>query len=394
MATARHHGLDAPNPVGPDGRFTDAVGAARPGALVKEADPDLIDDLDARGLLLRAEIHHHSYPHCWRCGTPLLYYAKPSWYIRTTAVSDRMLELNSGIGWHPERVRDGRFGKWLEGNVDWAISRDRYWGTPLPLWRCGDCDARGGRRVVRRARASAPRAPLAEPFDPHRPFVDDVALDLLRAGARCAASPRSWTSGTTAARCPSRRTTTRSTTGGDLSGPLPADFICEALDQTRGWFYSLLAESTLLFDEPAYRNVVCLGLILDGEGQKMSKSKGNVIEPWTVLDRQGADAFRWYLLTAQSPWESFRFSLEAVDEAMRRFLLTLWNTLLVPRDLRVPARRLEPGRPGPRPRGALRPIDRWILSRLDAHGRRRHRAPRGLRRHRRRPGARGASSTT
>jgi isoleucyl-tRNA synthetase len=361
MATARHHGLDAPNPVGPDGRFTDAVGPWA-GRLVKEADPDLIDDLSARGLLLRSEVHHHSYPHCWRCGTPLIYYAKPSWYIRTTEVRDRMLELNAGIGWHPERVRDGRFGNWLEGNVDWAISRDRYWGTPLPLWRCDACDeveAVGSYAEL----AERATAPLAHPFDPHRPFVDGVAL-TCSCGGEMRREPEVVDVWYDSGAMPFAQDHHPFATGGDLTGRLPADFICEALDQTRGWFYSLLAESTLLFDEAAYRNVVCLGLILDGEGQKMSKSKGNVIEPWTVLERQGADAFRWYLLTAQSPWDSFRFSLDAVDDAMRRFLLTLWNTHTFLVTYAALPDGWEPGGPPPAPE-SLRPIDRWVLSRLD-----------------------------
>ncbi|HTI34628.1 MAG TPA: isoleucine--tRNA ligase, partial [Miltoncostaea sp.] len=361
MATGRRHGLDAPNPVGPDGRFTDAVGVFA-GRSVKEADPDLIEDLDRRGLLFRSEVYRHAYPHCWRCGTPLLYYAKPSWYIRTTAVKDRMLEINAEIGWHPERVRDGRFGKWLEGNVDWAISRDRYWGTPLPLWRCGDCgtvDAVGSFAEL----AERATAPLPEPFDPHRPLVDDVRL-RCRCGGDMDREPEVIDVWYDSGAMPFAQEHHPFATGGDLTGRLPADFICEALDQTRGWFYSLLAESTLLFDGPAYRNVVCLGLILDGEGQKMSKSRGNVIEPWTVLDRQGADAFRWYLLTAQSPWDSFRFSLEAVDEAMRRFLLTLWNTYAFLVTYASLPDGWAPGGPPPEA-DALRPIDRWILSRLD-----------------------------
>ncbi|HET6690909.1 MAG TPA: isoleucine--tRNA ligase [Miltoncostaeaceae bacterium] len=361
MATARHHGLDAPNPVGPDGRFTDAVGAFA-GRAVKEADPDLIADLDARGLLLRSEVYRHAYPHCWRCGTPLLYYAKPSWYVRTTAVKDRMLEINREIGWHPERVRDGRFGRWLEGNVDWAISRDRYWGTPLPLWRCGGCgtvDAIGSFAEL----AERATAPLAEPFDPHRPFVDDVAL-TCPCGGEMRREPEVIDVWYDSGAMPFAQDHHPFATGGDLTGKVPADYICEALDQTRGWFYSLLAESTLLFDGPAYRNVVCLGLILDAEGQKMSKSKGNVIDPWTVLGRQGADAFRWYLLTAQSPWESFRFSLEAVDEAMRRFLLTMWNTHAFLVTYASLPDGWRPGGPPPEP-DDLRPIDRWILSRLD-----------------------------
>lgn len=361
MAVARQHGLEMPNPIGPDGRYTKMAGRWE-GRAAKEVDADLIADLDHRGRLFREEAYTHSYPHCWRCGTPLIYYAKPSWYIRTTQVRDRMLEINADVGWHPERVRDGRFGRWLEGNVDWAISRDRYWGTPLPFWRCGDCDtvrAIGSYAELREAAVD----PLPEDFDPHRPFVDDVAI-TCECGGHARREPEVIDVWYDSGAMPFAQVHHPFDTGGDLTGRMPADFICEALDQTRGWFYSLLAESTLLFDGPAYRNVVCLGLILDGEGQKMSKSRGNVIAPWDVLDRQGADAFRWYLLTAQSPWESFRFSLDAVDEAMRRFLLTLWNTysFLVTYaslpDGWVPA----DGGPPVAERPA---IDRWILSRLD-----------------------------
>ena len=361
MATARVHGLDAPNPVGPDGRFSEVV-APWAGRAVKEADADLVADLDARGRLLRAEVHRHSYPHCWRCGTPLLYYAKPSWYIRTTAVRDRMLELNSRIGWHPEHVRDGRFGRWLEGNVDWAISRDRYWGTPLPLWRCGECDRVDaiGSFAELRERATAP---VPDDLDPHRPYVDDIVI-RCPCGGEMRREPEVIDVWYDSGAMPFAQDHHPMATGGDLSGRLPADFVCEALDQTRGWFYSLLAESTLLFDETAYRNVVCLGLILDAEGQKMSKTRGNVIEPWTVIERQGADAFRWYLLTAQSPWESFRFSLEAVDDAKRLFLLTLWNTYSFLVQYAALPDGWSPGGPAVDP-AARRPIDRWILSRLD-----------------------------
>ncbi|MGI9539194.1 MAG: isoleucine--tRNA ligase [Miltoncostaeaceae bacterium] len=361
MQVGKEHGLGSPSPVDAEGRFTDEVPPVA-GTFVKDADEPLIADLDRRGRLYRHVDYEHSYPHCWRCSTPLLYMARPSWYVRTTEVADRMIASNEEIGWHPEHVRDGRFGQWLRGNVDWALSRARYWGTPLPIWRCADCDAT---TVVGSFQELAERAtePLGDDFDPHRPHVDRVELTCEACSGPMRREPDVIDVWYDSGAMPFAQIH-HPFSGEDLDAGFPADFICEALDQTRGWFYSLHAEATLLFDEPAYRNVVCLGLILDGEGQKMSKSRGNVIEPWTVIDRQGADAFRWYLFTAQSPWDSFRFSLEAVDEAKRRFLLTLWNTyafMVTYADLPDGWR---PGGEDP-PVARRRPLDRWALSRLD-----------------------------
>jgi isoleucyl-tRNA synthetase len=361
LEVAREYGLDAPNPVDRAGRFTDAVPIVSD-LFVKAADDALLDDLRARGRLLRAETYRHPYPHCWRCGTPLLYYAQPSWFIRTTAVRDRMLELNARIGWHPEHVRDGRFGRWLEGNVDWAISRERYWGTPLPLWRCDECDrvtAIGGLAELRERAATPPPPDL----DPHRPYVDAVVL-TCECGGEMRRVPEVIDVWYDSGAMPFAQHHYPFAGEGALEGRFPADFVCEGLDQTRGWFYSLLAESTLLFDEAPYRNVVCHGLLLDAHGHKMSKSRGNVVEPWTVLDGQGADAFRWYLLVSQSPWESFRFSLEAVDEAKRRFLLTVWNLYAFFVTYAALPDGWTPGTGDPP--AAERPVlDRWALSRLD-----------------------------
>jgi isoleucyl-tRNA synthetase len=361
MVVAHAHGLEAPNPVDRQGRFTSEVPLVE-GVFAKDADRRLIEDLGARGRVFRELAYVHAYPHCWRCQTPLLYYARPSWYIRTTEVRERMLELNSGIGWHPDRVRDGRFGKWLEGNVDWAISRERYWGTPLPFWRCDDCDhvevvgsfARLGELAT---------GPVEDDLDPHRPYVDDITIRCPQCEGEAHRVPEVLDVWYDSGAMPFAQQHHPFSTNGELAGVFPADFICEAIDQTRGWFYSLLAESTLLFDQTAYRNVICLGLILDGHGQKMSKSRGNVIEPWSVLDRQGADPFRWYLLTAQSPWDSFRFSLEAVDESMR-FLLTLWNTYVFLVTYAALPDGWAPGGDDPEP-GERPLLDRWILSRRD-----------------------------
>ena len=317
------YGIKLQNPVLADGTFDDRVGDFA-GQKVKEADPQIIEALRESGRLLRSEVYEHSYPHCWRCGTALLYYAKSSWYVATTEVRDRMLAENEQIGWRPEHVKHGRFGKWLEGNQDWALSRERYWGTPLPIWECqsADCEERfcAGSAADLRERGGA------VPDDLHRPFIDDVVLRCEGCGGDMGRVEETidawWDSGS----MPFAQFGYPAAGDERFDERFPADYICEGQDQTRGWFYSLLAISTLLFDRASYRNCVCLGLILDPEGQKMSKSRGNVVDPWEVLDSHGADAFRWYYLTSQQPWAGYRFSAETVGESMRQFMLTLWNT--------------------------------------------------------------------
>jgi isoleucyl-tRNA synthetase len=314
------------NPVTLDGKFDRRVTGFE-GKFVKdpEVTRELIEYLDSRGLLFREQIYEHAYPHCWRCGTPLLYYAKSSWYVATSQVRDRLLANNEEIGWHPEHVKHGRFGKWLESNVDWALSRDRYWGTPLPIW---ECTAEGceGRFCAGSVADLRERARGEVPDDLHRPYIDGVSLDCERCGGemrRVASVIDTWYD---SGAMPFAQFHYPFEGKEGFEERFPADYICEAQDQTRGWFYTLLAESTLLFDTSSYRNCVCLGLILDPEGQKMSKSRGNVVDPWDVLDAHGADAFRWYYLTAQQPWAGYRFSVETVGESVRQFLLTLWNT--------------------------------------------------------------------
>ena len=314
------------NPVGLDGKFDQRV-IGFEDRFVKdpEVTKALIADLDSRGLLFREQVYEHSYPHCWRCGTPLLYYAKSSWYIATSQARDQLLANNEEIGWHPEHVKHGRFGKWLENNVDWALSRDRYWGTPLPIWECTaeGCDERFCAGSVADLRE---RARGTVPEDLHRPYIDGVALDCERCGGemrRVLSVIDTWYD---SGAMPFAQFHYPFEGQAEFEERFPADYICEAQDQTRGWFYTLLAESTLLFDTSSYRNCVCLGLILDPEGQKMSKSRGNVVDPWDVLNAHGADAFRWYYLTAQQPWAGYRFSVDTVGESVRQFLLTLWNT--------------------------------------------------------------------
>jgi isoleucyl-tRNA synthetase len=314
------------NPVNPDGTFGKQVTGFE-GKFVKDPEVTraLIDDLAARGLLFREQVYEHAYPHCWRCGTPLLYYAKSSWYVATSRARDEMLANNEQIGWHPEHIKHGRFGKWLENNVDWALSRDRYWGTPLPIWECGgeECDGRFCAGSVAELRE---RAGGEVPDDLHRPHIDEVTVDCEKCGSEMRRVESVIDTWYDSGAMPFAQFHYPFENEELFEERFPADFICEAIDQTRGWFYTLLAESTLLFDTSSFRNCVCLGLILDPEGQKMSKSKGNVVEPWEVIAAHGADAFRWYYLTAQQPWSGYRFSVDTVGESVRQFLLTLWNT--------------------------------------------------------------------
>jgi isoleucyl-tRNA synthetase len=267
LAVGRREGLPVVNPVDAEGRFTTGPWA---GTFVKDADPAITHDLAERGLLLSARTYHHTYPFCWRCKRPLIYWAKPSWYIRTTAKRDELLANNATIDWHPEHIRDGRMGRWLENNVDWALSRDRYWGTPLPFWRCDDCQhvTVVGSRAELSERAGQDLAAL----DPHRPFVDAVTVPCEDCGGtarRVLDVADAWFD---SGAMPYAQWGYPHQGREEFERHYPADYICEAIDQTRGWFYTLLAEGTLLFDSSSYRTCACLGHIVDEDGRKMSKS--------------------------------------------------------------------------------------------------------------------------
>ena len=314
---------EVPITLGPARRKLDLPGA---GKFVKDADPLILDDLKSRGLLYRSEKIRHTYPFCWRCETPLLYYAKQTWYIRTTAVKEGLIAGNNEINWYPEHIKYGRFGDWLENNVDWAFSRERYWGTPLPIWHCESCDSYDCVASVDDLKAKAGFTGLKEPLDLHRPFVDELTFDCPKCGAKMRRVPEvidCWFDSGAMPVAQWHYPFENDTLLED--GRFPADYICEAVDQTRGWFYSLHAISTLLFNRPCFNNVICLGHILDAKGEKMSKAKGNVVEPWAMINKHGADALRWYFITASPAGNVRRFSEKLVAEVTRRFLLTLWN---------------------------------------------------------------------
>ncbi len=336
------------------------------GKFVKEADVDISADLAQRGLLYRQETILHTYPFCWRCGTPLVYYAKPSWYIRTTEYKDEMVALNGDINWHPEHIQQGRFGEWLRNNVDWAISRERYWGTPLPIWRCDTCgedECFGDLDTLReRADVDTKGSLDLDGLDLHRPYIDEVTVTCKCGGTmhRVSEVLDCWFD--SGAMPYAQFNATSSDDPMFTDGHFPADYICEGVDQTRGWFYSLHALSVLLRKEPSYKNVICLGLILDDQGEKMSKTKGNIVEPWSVINAHGADALRWYLLTAAPAGNARRFSQDLVEETVRKFLLTLWNTysFFVTYALLdgFEPTSADPGEP-------VAELDRWVISELN-----------------------------
>jgi isoleucyl-tRNA synthetase len=330
------------------------------GVFVKDADPAIEEELASRGLLYKSGQYEHTYPFCWRCDSPLLYYAKETWYIRTSVRRDRLVATNQEINWYPEHIKNGRFGNWLENNVDWALGRDRYWGTPLPLWQSDAPGSSYTECIGSVAELEAKVGRKLENLDLHRPYVDDLTWPAPDGGTM-------------------RRVTEVADCWFD-SGSMPvaqwhypfehqeewarqqqADYICEAIDQTRGWFYTLHAVSTLLFDRPAFKNVVSPGHILAEDGSKMSKSRGNVVSPWEVMNTHGADATRWYMYTAAPPGNSRRFSVNLVGETVRKFLNTLWNTY----SFFVTYANLSDWQPGAAPAAATNLLDRWALAELN-----------------------------
>ncbi|HVF25931.1 MAG TPA: isoleucine--tRNA ligase [Anaerolineales bacterium] len=357
MEMAKQHNLPVLMTVLPDGTFINEVTPWR-GVFVKDADSLIIEDLSARGLLLKAEAYLHTYPFCWRCHTPLLYYARDSWYIRTSAHRDRLVELNNTINWVPEHTKEGRFGNWLSNNIDWSLSRERYWGTPLPVWECESCDHRECVGSVSELSEKAGRD-LTE-LDLHRPYVDDVHWACPDCGKQMTRVKDLIDVWFDSGSMPVAQWHYPFENKDKFESQFPADYICEAVDQTRGWFYTLHAISTLLFDEVAFRNVLSLGHIQDGEGRKMSKSLGNIVQPWDVLNAHGADALRWYLYTATPPGVERRFSSELVGEVIRSFTLTLWNVysfFVTYANLDKPTVSTLPIATGD--------LDRWLLSELN-----------------------------
>jgi len=354
LELCRREGVAVRHVVGLDGRFLEGQTRYR-GLFVKDADARIIADLQAEGRLYKAGQIRHSYPFCWRCDTPLLYYALTSWFIRTTAVKARLIENNRSVNWQPEHIRDGRMGNWLENLVDWNLSRTRYWGTPLPIWVCEQCDAR-------RCVGSAAELGLTPQDDLHKPHIDEVVLRCESCKAPMRRVPDVIDGWYDSGAMPFAQLHYPFENRERFAIRHPADFICEAMDQTRGWFFSLLAESTLLFGKPAYRNVICLGLVLDREGRKMSKHVGNIVDPTQTFAEFGADATRWYFYSAVAPGSDYRVSPELIRDVVRRFILTLWNTYKFLCDYA----RIDGWDPGdPAPAVGERPeLDRWCLARL------------------------------
>ena len=295
------------------------------GLFVKDADPKVLVDLDKRGQLFDAPKFEHDYPHCWRCDTPLIYYARESWFIKMTEVKDKLVANNNTVNWIPKSIGEGRFGNWLENVQDWGISRNRYWGTPLNIWECCDCGCQEsiGSRAELAERSGNPDNANIEL---HRPYIDEVTFKCKECGGTMKRVPEVIDCWFDSGAMPFAQHHYPFENKDLFEKQFPADFISEAVDQTRGWFYSLMAESTLLFDKAPYKNVIVLGHVQDENGQKMSKSKGNAVDPFEALGQYGADAIRWYFYTNSAPWLPNRFHGKAVQEGQRKFMGTLWNT--------------------------------------------------------------------
>jgi isoleucyl-tRNA synthetase len=325
FAVCRNYGLPVVNPIASDGKFLPNVGIVE-GMFFKDADKTLVKELKRKGLLYKHEPFEHQYPHCWRCHTVLIYYAQPSWYIRTTLIKDALIRENLKTDWHPETIKAGRYGDWLNNNIDWALSRNRYWGTPLPIWRCDNEHL----VCVGSLKELGELAGLQlNSLDPHRPYVDDVTWPCSVCHApmnRVSEVIDGWYD---SGAMPFAQWGYPHKEGSreKFEAAYPADFICEAIDQTRGWFYTLMAVGTLVFHKSSYKTVLCLGHILDKDGRKMSKHLGNVLAPIPLMDQHGADAVRWYMLAAGSPWAPRRVGHDAISDVVRKTLLTYWNTV-------------------------------------------------------------------
>jgi isoleucyl-tRNA synthetase len=324
LAVCRGYGLPVVNPIDSTGHFLADVPLVG-GHFFKAADDLLVVDMTERGVLWREQRYEHSYPHCWRCHTPLMYYAQPSWYIRTSAVKDQLLAENEKTSWYPETIKWGRYGDWLNNNVDWALSRDRYWGTPLPVWR-NDADPTRLVVVGSLAELSELTGRDLSDLDPHRPFIDEVTFTLPGEDGTFRRVPQVIDAWYDSGSMPFAQWGAPYRNQEQFEAAYPAQFICEAIDQTRGWFYSLMAVGTLVFEQNSYENVLCLGHILAEDGRKMSKHLGNILEPIPLMDRHGADAVRWFMLAGGSPWSARRVGHETLSEVVRKVLLTYWNT--------------------------------------------------------------------
>lgn len=330
------------------------------GLFVKDADPLIIKELVSRGRMLKHGKIKHTYPFCWRCGTPLLYVARPTWYIRTSQFKDRLVELNERINWYPGHIKHGRFGNWLENNIDWALGRNRYWGTPLPVWICDDC---GHQECIgSRAELSQKTGKDYSNLELHRPYVDEVTWHCKQCGGTMRRVPELIDVWFDSGAMPYAQWGYPIKNEKEFKEQYPADYICEAIDQTRGWFYSLHAVSTLLMNQECFKNVICLGLVLDEKGHKMSKHIGNVVSPWDVIKDNGADAMRWYLFTSSPAGQERRFSSNLVNEVLRSFTLQLWNTY----SFFVMYANLDGWTPNKEQKIEYSDLDRWLLSALNA----------------------------